>query len=119
MPDVTIFSKHECHLCDVVLRIAQQVQTDAPFVLTQIKIDGDARLLEQYGMRVPVVVINGQEIFAGKVTEGEFRRAIQQASRKSGILFHLKRIFKRVGEGWMIAGRKAGGKSGLQGQGAG
>lgn len=99
MPDVTIFSKQECHLCDVVLRIAQQVQTDVPFVLTQIKIDGDARLLEQYGMRVPVVLINGQEIFAGKVTEGDFRRAIAERVGKKNpirrILDWLRDALKR------------------------
>jgi len=92
MIQVTILSRQDCHLCEVVLRIARQVQIDVPFVLTRIEIDGDARLIEHYGARVPVVVINGQEIFAGKVTEGDFRRAVEEKTGKKP----LKRILDRL-----------------------
>jgi len=82
MVDVTIFSRHDCHLCDVVVRIAQQVQAEIPFTLTRKNIDADAGLAARYGDRIPVVLIDQVETFAGKVTEGEFRRAIQKAGRK-------------------------------------
>ena len=82
MIEVTILSRHNCHLCDVVMRIAQQVQTEAPFTLTRINIDEDADLAARYGDRIPVVLIDQVETCAGKVTEGNFRRAIQKANRK-------------------------------------
>jgi glutaredoxin-like protein DUF836 len=97
MIEVTILSRHDCHLCDVVLRIAGQVQAEVPFTLTQVKIDENPTLLEQYGARVPVVLIDQVEAFSGKVTEGELRRAIQKASRKGlpAWIFFLSRMFKK------------------------
>ena len=98
MTEVTIYSRRECHLCDVVLRIAQQIQVEHPFTLTQVKIDDAPLLLEQYGARVPVVTINGQEMFAGKVTEGDFRRAIVKARERrpiSRILSRLRQWLRR------------------------
>jgi len=96
MIEVTILSRHECHLCDVVQRIAQEVQRETPFTLTRVDIDEDADLAARYGDRVPVVLIDQVEAFAGKVTEGEFRRAIQKASRK-GLLSRILSLFKLKG----------------------
>lgn len=93
MIEVTIFSRHDCHLCDVVLRIAEQVRTEVPFTLTRMNIDEKADLAARYGDRVPVVLIDQVETFAGKVTEGEFRRAIQKASRK-GLLSRILSLVK-------------------------
>jgi len=98
MIEVTILSRPDCHLCDVVLRIAQQVRTEVPFTLTRVNIDEQADLAARYGDLVPVVLIDQVEVFAGKVTEGELRRAIQKASRKglpAWIVF-LSRMFKTV-----------------------
>jgi glutaredoxin-like protein DUF836 len=97
MIEVTILSRHDCHLCDVVLRIAQQVQAEVPFTLTRMNIDERADLATRYGDRVPVVLIDQVETFAGKVTEGDFRRAIQKASRKGLLawILSLSRVFKK------------------------
>ncbi|HEX9743147.1 MAG TPA: glutaredoxin family protein [Nitrospiraceae bacterium] len=82
MIDVTVLSRHDCHLCDVVMRIAQQVQSETPFALTRMNINEDADLAARYGDRVPVVLIDQVEVLSGKITEGDFRRAIQKSSRK-------------------------------------
>lgn len=93
MMHVTILSRTDCHLCDVVMRIAQQVQSETPFTLTRVNIDEQADLAARYGDRVPVVLIDQVEIFSGKVTEGEFRRAIQKANSK-GLLTRLLSFFR-------------------------
>jgi len=85
MIDVTILSRHDCHLCDVVMRIAQQVQSETPFTLTRMNIDENAELAARYGDRIPVVLIDQVEVLSGKMTEGDFRRAIQKAN-SNGIL---------------------------------
>jgi len=102
MIDVTILSRNDCHLCDVVLRIAQEVQKETPFTLTRINIDETADLAGRYGDRVPVVLIDRVETFSGKVTEGEFRRAIQKTSRKgifSRVLASFRMFKKPVQQG--------------------
>ena len=93
MIEVTILSRHDCHLCDVVLRIAEQVQTEVPFTLTRMNIDEQADLVARYGNLVPVVLIDQVAAFSGKVTEGEFRRAIQKANKK-GLLTRILSFFK-------------------------
>ena len=93
MIDVTILSRHNCHLCDVVLRVAQQVQTEIPFTLTCMNIDDQADLAARYGDRVPIVLIDQVEVLSGKMTEGDFRRAIQKASRK-GLPAWLRSLFR-------------------------
>lgn len=100
MIDVTILSRHDCHLCDVILRIAQQVQTEVPFTLTRMNIDEQADLVARYGDRVPVVLIDQMEALSGKMTEGDFRRAIQKASRKGLLTWMLSfcRMFKKVAQ---------------------
>ena len=65
---VTIMSRRECHLCHVVARVAAQVQEDLAFQLTIVDIDRDERLRQQYGDRVPVVLLDDREIVSGKVT---------------------------------------------------
>ncbi len=94
MIDVTILSRHECHLCDVVERMARHVQAEVPFTLTRMNIDEHADLAARYGTRVPVVLIDQVEAFSGKVTEGEFRRAIKRARWRQPISRILSRLWR-------------------------
>lgn len=98
MINVTILSRHECHLCDVVERMARHVQADVPFTLARVNIDEHPDLAARYGERVPVVLIDEVETFAGKVTEGDFRRAIDRARGRrpvSRILSRLRSALRR------------------------
>jgi len=89
---VTIMSRHECHLCRVVTRLARQVQQDLPFELITVDIDSNERLRQQYSDRVPVLLINDRETFSGKVTGGELREAIKKARWRNPISRILSRV---------------------------
>jgi hypothetical protein len=99
MIDVTILSRHDCHLCDVVLRIAQQVRTEVPFTLTRMNIDENADLAARYGDRVPVVLIDQVEVLSGKMTEGDFRRAVKRARWRQPISRILSRLSQKLKRG--------------------
>jgi Glutaredoxin-like domain (DUF836) len=89
---VTILSRKDCYLCDVVYRIATRLQSELHIEASKVPIEGDMVLVERYGTRVPVVLLDEVEYFVGNVTEGELRRAIKKARwRKpiSRILFRL------------------------------
>lgn len=92
---VTILSREGCHLCEVLYRIAMHLQTDMNITTQKVNIEGDRALAERYGSRVPVVLIDEVEQFAGKVTEGELRRAIKKARWRRPI----SRILSRLGCG--------------------
>lgn len=89
---VTILSRHQCELCEVVLGTARRLQASMSFALNQVEIDADARLLARYGSRVPVVLIDQVEIGSGAVTEWELRRAIKRARWRSPISRILSRL---------------------------
>ena len=101
MIEVTILSRHDCHLCDVALRIAQHVQTEMPFTLTRMNIDEQADLAARYGDRVPVILIDQVEALSGKMTEGEFRRAI--SNKKARERGPISRILSRLRQ-WLRRG---------------
>ncbi len=92
MTDVTIFSRQDCHLCEVVLRMARRIQIDIPFRLEHIDISGDPDLSYRHGTRIPVVLIDRVERFAGQVTERELRAAIKKARWRGPISRILSRF---------------------------
>lgn len=76
---VTILSRKDCHLCDVVYRIATHLQLEFHIETNKVSIESDRVLMERYGTRVPVVLLDEVEHLAGNVTEEELRRAIKKA----------------------------------------
>ena len=59
-PLVTIYSRHNCHLCEVAKEVVESARNEAEFELEVIFIDGDAELEKLYGEEVPVTMINGK-----------------------------------------------------------
>ena len=64
---ITIISRHDCHLCKVVSRVAEELQQELSFDLETVNVDGDQSLTARYGHRVPVILIDGKEALSGKV----------------------------------------------------
>ena len=89
---VIIYSRVDCHLCDVIHRMAHHLQKELSFELQKIDVATDAKLVAAYGDRVPVVLIDQSERFSGAVTEGQLRRAIKKARWRSPISRILSRI---------------------------
>ena len=90
---VTILSREDCHLCGVVYRIALHLQSELHIETSKVLIESDRVLMERYGTKVPVVLLNEVEHFTGKVTEAELRRAIKKARWRRPI----SRILSRLG----------------------
>jgi len=90
---ITILSRENCHLCDVVYRIATLLQFELHIEASKVFIESDRVLMERYGTRVPVVLLDEVEYFAGNVTEGELRRAVKRARWRRPI----SRILSRLG----------------------
>jgi len=76
MPQITLFSRQGCHLCDVAADILLRHR----LTFEVIDIDADPALREQYNECVPVVVIDGKERFRGRVNELLLRRILAQDS---------------------------------------
>ena len=73
MVTVTMFSRERCGLCDEAREVIEAVRTDAPFEYEEVRIDGDEELERTYGLRVPVVLVDGEEEFEIEVDPDRLR----------------------------------------------
>ena len=78
MPDVVLYTREGCCLCDDARVVLERVRTDEPsaFVLQERDIDADDALLRAYLERIPVVTIDGEEAFELFVNEAELRQRL-------------------------------------------
>ena len=74
--NVTIYSRHGCHLCDVMKDEVAQIQKDLEFTIEIIYIDKNTELEEKYGEQVPVILIDGEIHDFFKLNETRFRKAL-------------------------------------------
>ena len=65
---VTIYKKPDCHLCEEVEQVIRHVARRRRFRLEHKNILDDPALEEQYGLAVPVVHVDGQEIARYRLT---------------------------------------------------
>ena len=76
MNEVSVYSRSNCHLCEVALEVISEIQKDFEFTITKILIDGNTELEEKYGEQVPVILINNQPHDFFRVDPERFRLAI-------------------------------------------
>ena len=76
MTEVILFGREGCCLCDEAREVLLRVRDQRPFVLRERDIDGDEALLRAYLERIPVVTIDGVEVFEFFVDESEMLRRL-------------------------------------------
>jgi hypothetical protein len=76
MHAVVLYSRVGCHLCDVARDVVLAVRERSPFDLEEVDIEADDDLLREYGERIPVVSIDGEEAFEYTVDAGELIRLV-------------------------------------------
>lgn len=67
-----LYTRQGCHLCED----AKALLVRYGFSVEERDIEADAELLERYGHWVPVVWIDGQERFRGRINESLLRRLV-------------------------------------------
>jgi glutaredoxin len=63
MHKVTLYSRPGCHLCDVARETILAQRERHGFEFEEIDIEGDDELELEYGIRVPVIEVDGEEAF--------------------------------------------------------
>jgi glutaredoxin len=77
---VVLYTRDGCHLCDVARDTILAVRARTPFDFEEVDIRGDDELELEYGIRIPVVEIDGEERFEVEVDAGEFSRIASAGS---------------------------------------
>ena len=62
-PSVILYSRRACGLCDEARATILAERDRRDFRFREVLIDGDDELERCHGMRVPVVEVNGVEVF--------------------------------------------------------
>lgn len=79
---VEIYSKPDCSLCEVALATLEAVRRRVPFELVKRDVRQDAVLAERWRYDIPVVCIDGEVAFLGRVPEEAFEHRLLE--RKPG-----------------------------------
>jgi predicted thioredoxin/glutaredoxin len=75
---VSVYSRHNCHLCDVAFETLTSLQDELDFDLTKLFIDGDVELERKYGEQVPVILIDGEQHDFWRVNPERFRSSLER-----------------------------------------
>ena len=70
VPVVTLFGKPGCHLCDEARDLVRRVCDGRAVEFREIDVTLDPTLNREYGERIPVLALNGEELFEYFVDEG-------------------------------------------------
>ena len=62
-PQITIYQRDGCHLCEIASAQLEQLQGEYEFELEQIDIDSDDDLHRLYLERIPVIALDGEELY--------------------------------------------------------
>jgi glutaredoxin len=73
---VTLYGRPDCHLCDDARVALERVRARHPFTLREVDIEADDELFRRYLERIPVVSVDGEELFDYYVDEQALGRRL-------------------------------------------
>ena len=76
-PHVIVYSRPGCHLCDEAKHAIDCAGCQDQFTFAEINIESDPELLRKYQYDIPVVTIDGAEVFRHRVDSQKFRELVQ------------------------------------------
>ena len=74
---VTVYSHPDCHLCEEAMAVLRRLGGELGFDVAERDITGDDALHRAYFERVPVVVLDGEELCEYFVDEAVVRERLE------------------------------------------
>lgn len=75
-PRVTLIGKPGCHLCDDARRVVAEACDECGAAWTELSIEDDPGLFDQYWERIPVVLVDGAPHDFWRIDPGRLRAAL-------------------------------------------
>jgi glutaredoxin len=76
-PEIVVYSRPDCHLCADAIAALRALQGELGFSLKERDIDGDEALQRAYFERIPVIALDGEELFDYFVDESLLRERLE------------------------------------------
>jgi hypothetical protein len=73
---VVLYARRGCHLCDEARAVIERVRASVGFTFEEIDIERDDVLVRDYGVRIPVIAVDGRELFEISVDPDALRAAV-------------------------------------------
>jgi glutaredoxin len=77
MPEVLMYARPGCGLCDEAREVIMAVRARTSFEYREVDVTGDDSLELEYGIRIPVVLVDGRELFEIRVDAGRLGEAVR------------------------------------------
>ena len=74
-----MYSRRICGLCDTARERILAVRAEIPFEYEEVFVDHDLVLEREYGLRVPVILVDGEVRFEVEVSAEELRAVVRGA----------------------------------------
>ena len=72
-----MYSRPGCGLCDEARELILAEAERTSFAFHEVDVSGDDALELEYGIRIPVVLVDGEETFELRVSRGAFAEAVR------------------------------------------
>jgi len=74
---VVLYARPGCHLCDDARGVIEAARAEVAFTFQEVDIESDDALVRDYGLRIPVVAVDGDELFEISVDETALLAAVR------------------------------------------
>ena len=72
-----MYARPGCGLCDEAREVIMAVRARTSFEYREVDVTGDDSLELEYGIRIPVVLVDGRELFEVRVDAGRLGEAVR------------------------------------------
>jgi len=83
--ELVLYGREGCCLCDEAREVLERVRAEHPFELLERDIEDDEALLRAYLERIPVVTLDGEELFELSVDEAVLRARLARVRQMTDI----------------------------------
>ncbi len=81
MRTLTVLGRPGCHLCEEAVAVLERLRADPALgdvILEQVDIEADEALLRTYLERIPVIALDGDELYDFAVDEADLRARLDR-----------------------------------------
>jgi glutaredoxin len=76
VPVLTLYTRDGCHLCEDALGALERLRPELGFELRCVDIESDEALHRAYLERIPVIALDGEELYDFFLDEADLRRRL-------------------------------------------
>ena len=74
---LVLFGKPGCHLCDDTRHLLDVLGSRHSFTVEEVDITSDPALFRRYDIRIPVILVDGEEELDAPIQEAALRRSLR------------------------------------------